>query len=217
MKKAILWDLDGTLLYTLPDIAAASNATLRHFGLPERKLEEFYAFVGNGARHQIRSAIGYEPENFEEICAWYKAYYALHSADTSRPYEGIPALTEQLRKEGYLQAIVTNKPHNATLPLWKQWFPEFDLALGESPERPRKPYPDMVDHTLKLLGVEKENAVYVGDSEVDVLTARNAGLPCIALTWGYRSREVLLEAGATHLCQKPEDFMGILEEVFYAK
>lgn len=217
MKKAILWDLDGTLLYTLPDIAAASNATLRHFGLPERKLEEFYAFVGNGARHQIRSAVGYEPENFEEICAWYKAYYALHSADTSRPYDRIPEVTQQLRKAGYLQAIVTNKPHNATLPLWEQWFPHFDLALGEAPTLPRKPNPDMVWHALERLGVEKENAVYVGDSEVDVLTAKNAGLPCVAVTWGYRSVECLLEAGARQLCHRPEDMPGILEELFYGK
>ncbi len=217
MKKAILWDLDGTLLYTLPDIAAASNATLRHFGLPERRLEEFYAFVGNGARHQIRSAVGYEPENFKEICAWYKAYYARHSGDTSHPYEGIPAVTEQLRNAGWLQAIVTNKPQGATMPLWEAWFPRFDLALGETPALPRKPNPDMVYKALELLGAEKENAVYVGDSEVDVFTARNAGLPCISVTWGYRSREILLEAGADHLCEKPEDIPGILEEIFHGK
>lgn len=217
MKKAILWDLDGTLLYTLPDIAAASNVTLQAFGLPTRELDEFYAFVGNGARHQIRSAIGYEPNNFEEICAYYKRYYARHSNDTSRPYEGIVPVTSALREAGWLQAIVTNKPDPATRPLWQAYFPSFDLALGEMPGTPRKPAPDMVLQALDILGVSRENAVYIGDSEVDLATARAAGLPCISVLWGYRSEKALLEAGADHLCRRPEDIPTVLEELIYGK
>lgn len=213
MKKAILWDLDGTLLYTLQDIAAATNQTLTQFGLPTRKLEEFYAFVGNGAVNQLLCAIGYRPDNFDEIHRWYRDYYAAHSGITCYPYPGIKAVVADLRRSGWLQAIVTNKPDPVTQPLCKAQFPEFDLCLGESAGIPRKPAPDMVHRVLQALGVSPERAVYVGDSEVDIATARAAGLPCISVTWGYRSEQALLEAGATHLCHRPEDIPGILEEI----
>lgn len=217
MKKAILWDLDGTLLYTLSDIANASNATLRHFGYPERTLEEYCGFVGNGARNQLRCAIGREPENLDEILAWYKDYYARHCNETSHPYQGVCEVARQLREAGWLLAIVTNKPQGATTPLYHAFFPDFSMALGESPEVPRKPAPDMVELVLQKLGVEKENAVYIGDSEVDILTARNAGLSCISVLWGYRKEEELLEAGALHLCRTPGEIPQMLEELFRGK
>lgn len=217
MKKAILWDLDGTLLYTLPDIAAASNVTLKAFGLPTRRLEEFYAFVGNGARHQIRSAIGYEPENFEEICAYYKSYYASHSNDSSRPYDGVIDVTRKLQAAGWMQGIVTNKPDPATRPLWQAYFPHFELALGEAAGIPRKPAADMVLRALDILGVSRENAVYIGDSEVDIATAQAAGIPCISVLWGYRSEQSLREAGARWLCGKPEEIPERLEEILHGK
>lgn len=217
MKKAILWDLDGTLLYTLSDIAAATNQTLTQFGLPVRKLEEFYAFVGNGARNQLRCAIGYEPENFEEIHRWYRGYYAAHSGVTSRPYPGIPEVTAALREDGWLQAIVTNKPNPVTQPLCKARFPEFDLFLGEEAGTPRKPAPDMVYKVLEDLGVKPEMAVYVGDSEVDIATAKAAGLPCISVTWGYRDEETLIKAGAAHICRRAEDIPKMLEEIANGK
>ncbi len=217
MKKAILWDLDGTLLYTLSDIAAATNKTLAQFGLPTRKLEEFYAFVGNGARNQLLCAIGYAPENFEEIHHWYREYYAAHSGTTCYPYPGIKAVVAALKADGWLQAIVTNKPDAVTQPLCRAQFPEFDLFLGEEAGTPRKPAPDMVYKTLESLGVSPERAVYVGDSEVDIATARAAGIPCLSVTWGYRKEKTLLEAGATHLCHRAEDIPRILEEIVHGK
>lgn len=217
MKKAILWDLDGTLLYTLEDIANASNATLRHFGYPERTLEEYNAFVGNGARNQLRCAIGQEPEHFDQILAWYKDYYAAHCSESTRLYDGIPEVVKKLREAGWMLAIVTNKPQCATTPLKEEFFPDFALALGQTPEVPRKPNPDMPLLALERLGVEPEHAVYIGDSEVDVLTARNAGLPCISVLWGYRTEAELLSAGATHLCRTPSEIPAALEEICRGK
>lgn len=217
MNKAVLWDLDGTLLYTLPDIANASNATLRHFGYPERTLEEYNSFVGNGARNQIRCALGGEPENFEEILQYYREYYTAHCNETTRPYDGIPEVAARLRQDGWRLGIVTNKPQTATTPLYEAFFPDFDLALGERSAVPRKPNPDMVRLALEQLDVTEDRAVYVGDSEVDVLTARNSGLPCISAAWGYRTMEQLLEAGADHICRDPHEIPALLEELFRGK
>lgn len=211
MKKAILWDLDGTLLDTLTDIQNAVNATMRQFGYPERSREDAKAFTGNGAAVLLRQCLGGEPENFEEIHEWYRAYFALHSNDTSKPYPGIPEAAAELQKRGWKMAIVSNKPHSATLPLWKSHFPSFDLALGEGPGLPRKPAPHMVQKALEMLEVSPENAVYIGDSEVDVATAKAAGLPCISVTWGLRDAETLLNAGATCLCHRAEDILNLLE------
>lgn len=217
MNKAILWDLDGTLLYTLQDIANATNATLRAFGLPERTLEQVRQAVGNGAANQMRVSCGGEPENFGQIMAFYRDYYPRHCNETTRPYDGILETAEQLHQAGWRLAIVSNKPDDATKQLWRAHFPTFDLAQGEAAGIPRKPAPDMVWKVLEELGVSRENAVYVGDSEVDVATARAAGLPCISALWGYREREILLEAGAKHLCTTPALIPQILEEMFHGK
>ena len=217
MNKAILWDLDGTLLYTLEDIAGASNATLTHFGYPTHSVQAHLDFVGNGAAHQLRSALGFEPPEFPRMLEWYKAYYTSHFNDTSRPYPGIPELTRRLKEQGWRLAVVTNKPHAVAEPLCRAWLPHFDLILGEQPTLPRKPAPDMVRHALSLLETEPEGAVFVGDSRVDVRTAQNAGLPCIAVTWGYDSQQTLLEAGATHLCHRAEEFPQMLEELTHGQ
>lgn len=211
MKKAILWDLDGTLLDTLTDIQNAVNATMRQFGYPERSREDVKAFTGNGAAVLLRQCLGGEPENFEEIHEWYRAYFALHSNDTSKPYPGIPEVAAELQRRGWKMAIVSNKPHSATVPLWKYHFPSFDLALGEGPGLPRKPAPHMVQKALEILEVSPENAVYIGDSEVDVATAKAANLPCISVTWGLRDEETLKKAGATVLCWSAEDILNLLE------
>lgn len=152
MNKAILWDLDGTLLYTLQDLTNATNATLRAFGLAERSLEEVRTFVGNGAIQQMRRAVGGEPENFQEIMAYYRAYYPQHCNETTRPYAGILDTATALQAAGWRLAIVSNKPDNATKALWKTYFPTFDLALGEGPDLPRKPAPDMVLRALGAVG-----------------------------------------------------------------
>ena len=217
MNKAILWDLDGTLLYTLQDLTNATNATLRAFGLPERSLAEVRTFVGNGAVNQMRRAIGGEPGNFEEIMAHYRAYYPQHCNETTRPYDGILEVAKQLKAEGWLLAIVSNKPDDATKSLWKIYFPDFDFAQGETAGIPRKPAPDMVWKALEQLETPRENAVYVGDSEVDVATARAAGLPCVSACWGYRDEGILLEAGAAHLCRTPRELPSVLEAFGYGK
>ena len=217
MNKAILWDLDGTLLYTLQDLTNATNATLRAFGLPERSLEEIRTFVGNGAIQQMRRAVGGEPENFPEMMAYYRAYYPQHCNETTRPYDGILETAARLRAAGWRLAIVSNKPDNATKALWKTYFPTFDLALGEGPGLPRKPAPDMALRALELLDTPRENAVYSGDSEVDVATARAAGIPCISACWGYRSEGELLAAGAHRLCHSPVEVPDALEELLHGQ
>ena len=217
MKQAILWDLDGTLLYTLQDIANATNATLRAFHLPERSLEEVRSFVGNGAAQQMRRSAGGEPENFEEIMAFYRAYYPQHCNETTRPYDGILETASQLKANGWRLAIVSNKPDDATKSLWRAYFPDFDLALGEAPGVARKPAPDMVIRALEQLGTPKEQAVYIGDSEVDIATARAAGIPCISACWGYRFVAVLLSASATYLCRTPWEIPAVLEELAHGK
>lgn len=217
MNKAILWDLDGTLLYTLQDILNATNATLRHFGYPERTLAELRTFVGNGAANQMRLSCGEEPENFEEIMAFYREYYPLHCNETTCPFEGILDCAETLRKGGWKLAIVSNKPDNATKSLWREYFPSFDLALGEQAGIPRKPAPDMVFRALEELETDPTQAFFIGDSEVDVATAKAAGLPCISALWGYRDAEELLAAGAEHLCTDPQGILQALEEIEHGK
>ena len=160
MKQAILWDLDGTLLYTLQDIANATNATLRAFHLPERSLEEVRSFVGNGAAQQMRRSAGGEPENFEEIMAFYRAYYPQHCNETTRPYDGILETASQLKANRWRLAIVSNKPDDATKSLWRAYFPDFDLALGEAPGVARKPAPDMVIRALEQLGTQRTGCLH---------------------------------------------------------
>lgn len=205
MNKAILWDLDGTLLYTLQDLTNATNAALRAFGLPECSLEKVRSIVGNGARCQLLRAIGGEPENFEEIYRYYQRYYPRHCNETTAPYPGIPEAAAVLRARGYRMAIVSNKPDGATKALWSAYFPQFDYAQGETPEVPRKPSAEMPLAALRQLAADPAQSVYVGDSEVDVETARNAGLPCIGALWGYRDRETLERAGAQLVCGTPEE------------
>lgn len=209
MKKAILFDLDGTLLYTLEDLRNATNATLRAFGYPERTLEEVRQFVGNGAENQMRCAVGFQPENFGEMMSWYREYYPRHCNETTRPYGGILKMTERLAEEGWLLAIVSNKPDDATKQLWKTYFPHFHTAQGQTAGIPRKPSPDMVWKVLDDLGVSRERAIYVGDSDVDIRTAKAAGLPCIACLWGYRDRAALEEAGGTYFAEGPEEIPSL--------
>lgn len=209
MKTAILFDLDGTLLDTLEDLADATNAALAHFGYPQRTLEEIRCFVGNGARRQITLSLpgGESDEEIDRVLAWYKTYYAAHSQIKTKPYEGILEALEETAKE-FPVAIVTNKPDVAVKPLCKTHFPGV-YALGESSAYPRKPAPDMVYAAMKAVGAER--CIYVGDSEVDVLTAKNAAVPCLSVLWGFRDKETLVEAGATHFCETPAQLLNSLK------
>ena len=209
--RAAIFDLDGTLLNTLDDLADATNAALRHFGFPERTTEEVRRFVGNGAERLIRLAL---PEtatdpDVMEVLSWYKDYYAAHSQIKTRPYEGILEALAAVKAE-FPVAVVSNKPDEATKLLCKQYFGDV-YALGEGSAMPRKPAPDMVRRAMEDIGAQ--TCVYVGDSEVDVLTAKNAGVPCLSVLWGFRDKETLLEAGADHFCENPADLLRKLKEM----
>ena len=206
----MLFDLDGTLLDTLQDLTDATNYALCTFGYPQRSKEEIRRFVGNGALRQITLAL---PEGadvpVEQVLSVYKSYYAAHCADVTAPYPGIEAVLAQLAQD-YSLGIVTNKPDAMTQKLCKTWFDGI-FALGECPDRARKPAADMVHFAMAQLGVTQ--CVYVGDSEVDIRTAQNAGLPCIAVTWGFRDVQVLRSVGAVWLCHRVEELPAMIEKV----
>ena len=209
MKTAILFDLDGTLLDTLQDLIDSTNATLAHFGYPLRTAEEVRQFVGNGAKRLFELALpeGSTPQTVAEALAWFKEYYPAHSQIKTKPYDGILEALEEIRKE-FLVAVVSNKPDVAAKPLCKTYFGDI-YAQGESSACPRKPAPDMVFAAMKALGAE--SCIYVGDSEVDVLTAKNAGVPCLSVLWGFRDKQILVEAGAEHFCENPKDLLKLLK------
>ena len=208
---AILFDLDGTLLNTLEDLTDATNAALAQFGCPARTMDEVRRFVGNGAERLIRLALPGKSEDPDvtEVLDWYKAYYAAHSQIKTRPYEGILEMLAEVKKE-FPVAVVSNKPDEATKLLCAQYFGDV-YALGESNRCPRKPAPDMVHQAMAAIGADR--CIYVGDSEVDVLTAKNAGVPCLSVLWGFRDREMLEENGAEHFCQDPSMLLKELKEM----
>ena len=211
----VLFDLDGTLLDTLEDILAAANYTLREMGYPERTLAEMRRFVGNGAEMQVRRAFGAGADEalIQKALVQYKAYYAAHCQEKTRPYDGVLEMLAELKRRGYRLAVVSNKPDEAVRPLAAQYFGGLmDAAMGETAGRRRKPAPDMVNDALAALGADRTRAVYVGDSEVDIETARNAGLPCISVCWGFRDREQLVEAGATEIAATAPELLALLEK-----
>ena len=214
MKTGILWDLDGTLLDTLEDLLDATNYALAQYGYPPRTLPELRRFVGNGAANQIRLALGPGNEGaLNGVLAAYKPYYTAHCQEKTHPYGGIPEVLAALAGK-YPMAIVSNKPDGAVKALCDQYFPGI-YALGETPDCPRKPEPDMVHKAMAAIGVE--TCVYVGDSEVDVLTAKNAGVPCLSVLWGFRDREVLEAAGGKYFCAKPEELPEIIHAIVCSK
>ena len=208
---AILFDLDGTLLNTLDDLADATNAALAHFGCPGRTTDEVRQFVGNGAERLIRLALPGNADDpaVSDVLAYFKDYYAAHSQVKTCPYDGILEALIEVQKE-FPVAIVSNKPDNAVKILCSQYFGDV-FALGESSACPRKPAPDMVYKAMEAIGADR--CIYVGDSEVDVLTAKNAGVPCLSVLWGFRDREILVEAGAEYFCKAPKDLLQILKEL----
>ncbi len=211
MKTAVIFDLDGTLLDTLEDLTDAVNYTLNHFGFPERTVDEVRSFVGTGAANLIRKALpGKDTDpTVEEVLAVYQQYYAAHAQEKTGPYPGIMEALETLRKR-YPVAIVSNKPDMATKLLCKQYFPGV-FARGEGPDCPRKPAPDMVLQAIKALGAD--TCIYVGDSETDLETARNAGVKCLSVLWGFRDKECLINAGAEYFCETAADLPEEIEKI----
>lgn len=212
MYNTFIFDLDGTLLNTLDDLAASVNYALRTHGMPERTLDEVRSFVGNGVRLLMERAIpdGTDNPRFEETFATFRQYYMDHSLDKTRPYEGIPEMIHALKQRGCRLAVVSNKFYAATQELIRHFFPEITVAIGEHESEGirKKPAPDTVFEALRQLGVAKEKAVYVGDSDVDLQTAHNSGLPCISVLWGFRDRDFLLAHGATTFISQPKELLS---------
>ena len=207
-----IFDLDGTLLDTLGDLAASVNYALRTHGMPEHSVDDVRRFVGNGVRKLMERAVpdGADNPRFDAAFATFRQHYMAHSLDTTRPYEGIPEALEALKARGCHLAVVSNKMMAATQELCRHFFPDtIEVAIGEDEAAGirRKPAPDTVFAALKALGVGKENAVYVGDSDVDIQTACNAGLPCISVLWGFRDRDFLLQNGAETFISTPSELL----------
>ena len=212
MKTAILFDLDGTLLDTLTDIAAAVNHVLEEMGYPRRTREEVLRFVGNGARYLMYQAIP-EGGDLDTALKKFQTYYSANCQIATKPYDGIPKALEILAKK-YLLAIVSNKPDTAVKPLCSGYVPGI-YARGENADCPRKPAPDMVYKTMAEIGAE--SCIYVGDSEVDVLTAKNAGVPCLSVLWGFRNREDMEAVGGCHFCERTEELVEKIEELTHGQ
>lgn len=211
--RAVVFDLDGTLLYTLEDLWLATNHALAAFGLPARERDEVRGYVGNGYRQLIRLATpeGTPDAVQEEVLATFNAYYLEHCEDHTTPYPGIRELLARLAAEGVAMAVVSNKGDAATKSLMERTFPgTFAAAVGEREGVRRKPAPDTVLEVLSALDLCPQDIVYVGDSEVDVATAANVGCDYIGVTWGYRSVQQLLDAGATRLVDTTAELAEML-------
>ena len=211
----ILFDLDGTLLDTLEDLLDATNYALRCHGYPERTLPELRRFVGNGAQNQIRLSLpeGADPETVQTVLNTYKPYYTAHCRNKTAPYPGVPEALAYL-KARYPVAIVSNKPDTAVKALCADFFPGI-YSLGETPDCPRKPAPDMVYKAMEAIGADR--CIYVGDSEVDVITANNAGVPCLSVLWGFRDREDMEAVGAVYFCGETARLAEKIEELINGK
>ena len=204
--ETYVFDLDGTLLETLKDLAASTNYALRTYNMPEHSIEDVRMFVGNGVKKLMERAIpnGIENPQFEEVYATFRQHYLEHNLDTTKPYAGIPELLAELKARGKKLAIVSNKFYAATQELARHFFPDtIEVAIGERENIKKKPAPDTVIEALRQLGASRETAVYIGDSDVDIMTAKNCDMPCVSVLWGFRDKEFLMEHGATFFVEKP--------------
>ena len=215
MKKAVIFDLDGTLLNTLDDLADSTNYALSKFGYPTRTIDEVRQFVGNGVAKLIERAIpeGKNNPNFEKCLAIFKENYAQNMYNKTAPYNGIIEMLSNLKSKGIKIAVVSNKFDLAVKELCKKYFEDFiDFAAGENEAQgiKKKPAPDTVISVLNEFNFASEDAVYVGDSDVDIMTAKNSKMPCISVTWGFRDEKFLLENGATILINAPSEIYNHL-------
>lgn len=213
MYKLMIFDMDGTILDTLEDLTDSLNYVLKAHAFPERTLEEVRSFVGNGIRKLVERGLpaGTSPDIAEKVYQDFMAYYQEHCADKTKPYDGVIELIQKLREDGRKTAVVSNKADDAVQILCKQYFDRlFDAAVGVKPTSQRKPSPDMVDEILKKLNIDRSEAVYIGDSEVDLATAKNAGMDCICVAWGFRGRKFLESMGAEWIVSAPEEIRNFI-------
>lgn len=215
MYQLAIFDLDGTLLDTLADLRQGINYALGTQGFAPRTLAEVRAFVGNGIWKLVERAVpaGTDEARMEAVYGAFNSYYAVHCADLTKPYDGIPALLRRLQADGVVCAVVSNKPDYAVKTLSEQYFPGLLAASAGAKDGVRKkPAPDAVFEVIRRLGAQSLRAVYIGDSEVDIETARNAALPCISVSWGFRDRDVLVNAGADCICDDVAALERVLRE-----
>ena len=208
--KAAVFDLDGTLLNTIDDLAWATNYALEQFIMPTYTVDEVRQMVGNGVAKLIRDAVPEDTDDatYQQVLACFKEHYADHSLDNTVPYPGILDAIDILKAAGVKCAVVSNKPNFAIADLMKNFFPgRFDFALGQRDDLKRKPNAEPVHYALAQIGVNPKDAVYIGDSEVDVKTAQNSNMPCISVTWGFRDKDTLLAAGATTLVDTADEMV----------
>ena len=211
--RLALFDMDGTILDTLEDLTDATNVIMEKYGYPTHGIDAVRGFVGNGLRKLIERATPADTDaaKIDAMLADFKVYYADHCADKTRPYDGVREMIARLRAKGILTAVVSNKVDEGVQELVKEYFPGlFDLAVGERPDVKPKPAPDMVFSALERMGVDIRDAVFIGDSDVDLKTAQNAGIDGIFVDWGFRTPEVLRSLGAEIVVSTPEQVEALI-------
>ena len=213
--NTIIWDMDGTVLDTLTDLRESVNYVLGLYNMPPHSIEDYRRYFGSGIRHALECAVvpGTATDTIDEMIPLFKEHYDIHCLDNTCPYEGITEVMKNLKAAGYKMAIVSNKIDSAVKELNERFFSDsVDTAIGEREGIKRKPAPDMVEQALKELGSKKEESIYIGDTEVDLETARNSGLPCISVLWGFREKDYLINEGAVTFADAPDELFGILQE-----
>ena len=212
--NTIIFDLDGTLLNTLEDLADAVNYALKESGYPLRTTDEVRRFIGNGVKKLMERST---PDNitdgdFEKCYQLFREYYKNNSRNKTAPFEGITDLLKKLKEQGIKTAVVTNKMDEAAQDVIRYYFGELiDITIGQRDGIPTKPDPACVNKAIESLNAEKESCIFIGDSDVDILAGHNAGLPAIGVTWGYRSKELLLESGADYIAESPFEILEFIK------
>ena len=214
MLDTVIFDLDGTLLDTLEDLYLSVNHILSKYNFPLRTKDEVRMFVGNGVPKLIERALpkGHDKETFDNALADFKVYYGAHCNDNTKPYPGINESLSYLKARGYKIAVVSNKVDFATKSLCRDYFGDLvDVAIGQREGIEKKPAPDSVFEAMRIL--DSKNAVYIGDSDVDIMTAKNSNLPCIAVTWGFRDKDFLTQSGGEIFAHNTGEMMAIIEKM----
>ena len=210
----VIFDLDGTLLNTLEDLTDSVNMVLKNEGYAPRTKEDVREFIGNGVKMLMERSLppGTTEEEVLRCLSLFRPVYLKNMQNKTKPYDGIPAVLEKLKEMGVKVGVVSNKPHEATQEICRQYFHgNIDAAIGDNADRRNKPDPDNVYEALKQLGAEKDRTLYAGDSDIDMYTAQNAGLDSVGVTWGYRSLETLAEAGADYIIDEPERLIDLIK------
>lgn len=213
--KLIVFDLDGTILDTIEDLTDSVNYALNRFNYPERTIDEIRDFVGNGIYKLIERAVpqNTEKEDVQRVFSAFDSHYKLNNSNKTKPYNGINLLIDKLKERGFLLAVVSNKAHSAVKTLCSNYFNgKFDIVFGEREGIPKKPSPQSLNEVISLLGVLPEQTLYVGDSDVDILTAKNAGVDLCTVTWGFRAKDFLIKMGGKMLVDSIEQ----LEKIIYS-